>query len=354
MNMLVRIMRGGVTGLIFVVVLVVTAHLIGRANPFSGVPTVSEKWDYWKAHKDEFDTIFLGTSRTYRGIVPTVFDPLTAANGVPTKTFNLGMDAMFPPEDAFVAEQFLRDPPKNLKWVFIETAVFMEDFEDRDPDSVRSVYWHDLPRTQLCSRALLWPKRKSEKWKKWLKTDKGKPSIVSVVATHWRLFFTRSLNMGRGSTNFSQWIMNRAPKSMKAIGDNLDGFKPMLAKTFENSAQAEEYENTLKQRQEKPAKIIPMNSYAEESLMRVVKRVRELGAKPIVFLAPTTGHLRGHPADALKIPVLDFCDVVNYPELFEPAVRTDNAHVNEQGAKLFTTRLAEKFIELAQSRSSAR
>ena len=99
-------------------------------DPFREVPGLREKWDFWRKHKDEFDTVFIGTSRTFRGINPARFDELTKAAGKPTHSFNFGVDAMLPPEDAYVADYILRDPPKNLRWVFLELGMFLEDFEE--------------------------------------------------------------------------------------------------------------------------------------------------------------------------------------------------------------------------------
>src|SRR5437868_4431634 len=113
---------------VFLVSLLAVAAVLRRIHPYSGVGMVKEKWEYWRRHKDEFDTVFVGTSRTYRGIMPKVFDELTAAAGVPTHSFNFGIDGMHAPEDAFMAEQILADPPKNLRHVFLEIGVFTDDF----------------------------------------------------------------------------------------------------------------------------------------------------------------------------------------------------------------------------------
>src|SRR4029078_1657438 len=185
----------GLVAIFFGVLLGATA-LLSRVDPFREVTIMREKWDFWQQHKDEYDTLFIGTSRIYRGLKPTVFDEVTAAGGVPTHTFNFGVDAMLPPEDAYVAEYILRDPPKNLRWVFLELGVFIDDFRERDADSIRSSHWHDWRRTWLCIRANLWPKGKKEKLQKWFKSTDGKSWPADVAWTHFRLFVKRSLNLG--------------------------------------------------------------------------------------------------------------------------------------------------------------
>jgi hypothetical protein len=45
------------------------------------------------------------------------------------------------------------------------------------------------------------------------------------------------------------------------------------------------------------------------------------------------------------VPVFDFHDVEEYPELFRPEERYDADHFNVRGAETFTRLLAEEFVE---------
>ena len=78
------VIRGIGFSLLFVAVLVAGGAILYRVDPFREVSMVREKWDHWEKHKDEYDTVFIGTSRTYRGISPADFDEVTAAAGMPT------------------------------------------------------------------------------------------------------------------------------------------------------------------------------------------------------------------------------------------------------------------------------
>jgi len=99
-----QILRGLAIVLIFIVALGTTARVLNDVQLFAEIPTLRDKWNHYREHKDEYNSILIGTSRTYRGVMPTILDQLTAQNGVPTKTYNFGIDGMFPPEDAFVAD----------------------------------------------------------------------------------------------------------------------------------------------------------------------------------------------------------------------------------------------------------
>jgi hypothetical protein len=253
---------------------------------------------------------------------------------------------MFSPEDAYVAERLLSSPPKRLRWVFLEVAAFMEEFDDRDPNSIRTVYWHDWPRTQQTMRAALWPKKKSVRWSRWFESKRGADTPAYLAATHFRLFLLRSLNVGR-----SAGILDRVtsyPRSLEyPIGPRKDGFLAMAQDKVGREATMQQYRKMLAERERKPARVETMNFYAHESINRVAKRVRALGATPVLVLAPTTGEIRGQPRPESGLAILDFCDPKVYPELYREEIRADHAHLTAQGAETFTRLMAAKFIELA-------
>lgn len=341
------VIRGIGFALLFVAVVICGGVILHRVDPFREVPIVREKWDHWLQHKDEYDTLFIGTSRTYRGISPALFDELTAKAGTPTHSFNFGIDGMLPPEDAYVAEYILRNPPKNLKWVFIELGVFVDDFEDRDPDSIRSRHWHDWRRSSLCIQATLWPKQKSEKVKTWFRPRKDKPWPADTAWTHLRLFGTRFFNLGRGAAMLNEWMAKTSPNP-KYLGADGDGFNPYPKSQVLKGDGLAAYEKSLNDRKVAPATLSPLKLQHQETFDDVVNLVRKAGAKPIAIVAPTTGTLRLRPAEASKVPLIDACDVQTFPQFFTPDVRIDSAHLNYRGADLYTRYLVDQFVELAR------
>ena len=347
------VLRTALVAVLFFAGLIGTALWLGRLDPFSEVPIVREKWNYWKQNKDSFDTLFIGTSRTFRGVMPSLFDQLTQEAGVATRSYNFGVDGMFPPEDAYVAEHLLRDPPKKLRWVFIEMGVFISGFEGRPPESVRTIYWHDWPRTWLSIRETLWPKQKPVKWKRWLKPDGKDPAPASVVLTHLRVFAVKMLNIGRGAGTWERIVFNR-PIGPLNMGVTQDGFLPTTGDGIMRGEILERYQREYAERQQKPARVVQIRPYAQESLDGVLAHVRKAGAQAIFLVAPTTGELSGHPKAGSGLATLDFREMDKYPELYDPAVRTDTAHLNARGAELYTRRLAERFIDLARSNSPQR
>ena len=74
----------GVTGaglLVALAALVTTCAFFHLVLPKAQVENVSPKLRFFAAHKNEFDTLFIGTSRIQHHISPQLFDSLTAQAG---------------------------------------------------------------------------------------------------------------------------------------------------------------------------------------------------------------------------------------------------------------------------------
>src|SRR6266496_289050 len=115
---------------------------------------VSQKLRFFAVHKDEFDTLFIGSSRIYFQISPAIFDRVMREEGIPTRSFNFGIGGMYLPESAYVLEQLLNTKPRNLKWVFIEYDELQTKWAFENQTSRRALYWADWKRTSLLLRKL--------------------------------------------------------------------------------------------------------------------------------------------------------------------------------------------------------
>ena len=115
---------------------------------------VSQKFRFFAAHKDEFDTLFIGSSRVYFQISPAIFDRVTRESGMPTHSFNFGIGGMYLPETAYLLEQILNLKPRNLRWVFIEYDEVQTKWSPENQTSRRALYWADWKRVSLLLRKL--------------------------------------------------------------------------------------------------------------------------------------------------------------------------------------------------------
>jgi hypothetical protein len=297
---------------------------------------VATKLDYFTRHKDEFDTLFLGTSRIYYAVSPQVFDATTSDNGVSTRTFNFGIDALHPPENFYVLDQILKTRPQRLKWVFLELGDIQTTLY-QTLGTERSVYWHDWPRTKLTLHKAFDPHGNSPWFLKaarlWL--DRRE------FAGHLSLFARRFANVGRADA-FWGLKTDSGTESDSELGPRHDGYRLAgVAMSAQNTAR---YQRKLANQvaEARPTWIDP---YADQAYREYAQKIREIGAIPVFVVPPVISQspirFQNPPPQAR---LLAFNDSKTYPMLFDPKVRVDDAHLTREGAEEFTRLLALEFL----------
>ncbi len=356
-------MKALVSVLIFAISLACTAALMSRVLPPLEVPVVDEKLAFFAEHRDAFDTLFFGSSRTYSQIISAMFDEKTAEAGMPTTSFNFGIDGMFPPEDGCVAEKLFALRPKNLRRVFIELSFFRNRWIGMDPDSVRALYWHDGPRLRLtwseATRTYQFVKGRSNgqplRWKEWRKNlnrwwgdlSFGKPlqQRIENLSIHGRLYLRRTLNAGRGS----DFVARLGKGTVRAydwrmLGEDRRGMRQPPSRKAIPEPPLDQFDQRLSEASAKPVPLMPMDPEQAEDVRRIVALVRAAGAEPILFVAPDVSPCRRYLPDEPDLPRFDFSEIARWPQLFRRENRLDASHLDSDGAKMFTEEIARMFI----------
>lgn len=349
-----------------------TAALLDRVLPALEVPVIDEKLAHFAKHGDEFDTLFFGSSRTYHQLIPQLFDQATAAAGQPTRSFNFGADGMFAPEDGYVAERLFALKPKHLKRVFIEVSFFRNDWVGMDPDSVRALHWHDAARMGQAwqetftayDEAVLSgakkPGKRPFRWRDWKKDMvrrwnreyarwQSRPDTAvpfGNVVIHLRLTVRRWLNSGRGA----QWMENLGwgrtrEYDWSVLGERRDGVQLPASRKSVPEPPLEKFDRLFAEVSEKPVKLRPMSLAQQDNVRRIVELVRGAGAEPILFVSPDVlPCLRYLPSEP-DLPLFDFTNVHQWPELFRRENRMDSSHLDREGSQEFTRAFARRFLE---------
>ena len=295
---------------------------------------VAAKLEFFAQHKDEFDTLLVGTSSIYYSISPQIFDRITSENGLSTRTFNFGIDAMHPPENFYVLDQILKTQPRNLKWVFLETAD-VETKLHKVLGTERAVYWHDWPRTSLTLRKALNP-RGDPRW--YIKVSRLWVARRDLVA-HLTLFAQRFGNVGRAREIL--FPQDRKAEADLELGPRRDGYR--LAGHAMSPEDAASFQERLGE-EIAHARPKPLDAFADEAYRSYAARFRAIGATalfvvpPLIFQSPVS--FRQSPPG----PLLSFNDAGIYPMLFDTKVRIDDAHLTNEGATEFTRLLAREFV----------
>ncbi len=305
----------------------------------------SQKLDFLREHGRDTDTIFIGSSRFYRGISPRVFDEEMTALGRPTHSFNFGLDAMMLPESAYVLDRVLAQKLPHLQWVFMELDDLHLKPWPAHRGTQRLLYWHDWERTKnLLSKSGDWSEK--EKLKRHLARAW---ELREFIKLHLKEFLRRATNVGAGATLAADRL-DPSAQDQPALGPDHDGFGP--ARSSLPPRQRASYRNDIAQAARAPVGHAA-DRYAEKVWKDCAARVRDHGAT-LVFIVPPAFPIRSvrfAKEASAPGPVLAFADLHRYPELYRTQMRSDPDHLNEQGAKIFTRLVAEKFAgEVADKR----
>ncbi|MEN3370842.1 MAG: hypothetical protein V7609_2985 [Verrucomicrobiota bacterium] len=322
---------------IALIAFVATSAVIHALLPPMVPKGIAAKLEFFTQHKDEYDTVIVGTSRLYYSISPEIFDKTTSENGLATRTFNFGIDAMHPPENFYVLEQILKTRPRNLKWVVLEMGDIQTKW-DNILGTQRAVYWHDWPRTFLTLKKAMNP-RGNAPWfiqatRLWL----ARRDLISNLTLCGRLF----TNVGRAAEFLPSERRERFRDADLELGPFRNGYRgagdamsPERAAIFQQRLAQEVSE--ARQKYLDPA--------TEKGYRKSAAQIRQAGAAPLFVVAPvifqSIARFRQSPPPA---PLLAFNDSRKFPQLYDVRVRIDDGHLTNEGAAEFTRLLAQEFV----------
>ena len=309
---------------------------ISSALPSPRVFDIGQKFDHLAAHP-EIDTLFIGSSRIFHSVDPALFDRDAAGHGVRTRSFNLGVDGMRPPESLYVTRLALARHP-GLRWVFIEAQDIFVKLPKQNLATARSVHWHDWRHTAMVLREIRTRLART-------------PGARGLMWLHARCFAGRTSNVGRGAELVAgrlRWVKKSAvPEPAWA---RREGFVPDTHPWAgeERRARYALAVETIRTTPPTPASLTPV---LREAFREIVAEVRSAGATPIFVVTPTVlarehfGALRAQGVDA---DLIGFYAPDAQPELFDASLHHDEEHLNARGAAVFSRALAAEFAKVAR------
>jgi len=327
--------KNSLYGAIALVAFLAASFIIHALLPPVVPKGIAAKLEFFAQHKDEFDTLIVGTSRLYYSISPELFDQTTRENGLPTRTFNFGIDGMHPPENFYVLEQILKTEPRKLKWVVLEMAEIQVKW-DTVLGTQRLVYWHDWPRTELTLKKALNP-RGNANWfgraaRLWLARRE--------LGSHLALFGKQFASVGRASDFLPSAQHERFREADSELGPNRDGYRP--AGDAMSPERATIFREKLAQEvaEARPKFLDPAT---DQSYRGAAAQIRRAGATPLFVVAPIITQTAARFRQTPPAPLLSFNDSRKYPQFYDTKVRIDDAHLTGDGAAEFTQLLAREF-----------
>jgi hypothetical protein len=335
--------------IIALVSFVVAAGLLNQIIPSPLIPPnlvfISPKYQYYQAHKDEYNALFFGSSRIYSQVDPILFDNQVKANGETIKSYNFGIPALRALPGYVLMRDVLKNPPKHLKWVFIETPLDRGYEPIQNARTNRAIYWHTPENTRLAISYIF-------------HSSGSMLDKAALMSSHLLPFVYHQMNIGR---LFAQWLpIHQFSEEEKAVSDVFlakEGLFPLTDETASDRqaflSQLGRYEQAVQQaadrKQQNPNRITYIEPGKLSLLQKLVEAVEATGAQPIFVIPPTLD-----PQFDLKraynlghIPtLLAFNDPAEHPDLYALEQRYDEEHLNAKGTELFTQKLANSFSSL--------
>ena len=320
--------------------------------PFPEIDVVSPNLRFFRQHQDDFDTVFIGSSRIRHQISPAIFDRTMRQAGLPTRSFNFGINAMRPPEIGYLLERLLATKPRHLRWVFIELDELPTKRIPETESTRRALYWHDRKRTALVLRAILDAgyeqggvtslRRISEL----ILPGPGKSEARDLLFFHGALFAKNFTNIGR-KTDISRWISHlwKEEPLSKELGSDGDGYVPLSKKM--SVTQAVVYETELERAVTNSGSRF-VSAATELAYRQLAAEVRKAGATPIFLVTPLTAQIKlaFRPESGIAGAVMWFNNARAYPQLYRKEMRLDGTHLNSVAVEDFTRLVAENFSQL--------
>lgn len=300
--------------------------------------SASRRVEWLRRHGGAFDTIFVGSSRTARQVVPGVFDAEMAALGTPTRSFNLGAPGMRAPEDGYVLERALSRREAPLRFAIVEANEVRLGIPSQDEGTTRAVYWHDVPRMRV-----LW----NRVWAAELSAGDAPRSGRVVVrnlfefADHLRHWFWNASRLGRGPELLQDALSLRQKRLANVLGPAGDGYSPGRVRRRLAGAELERYQRDLEAVRSGAHQVALADVESQREIRRKQALAARYGAR-LVLVAPPLVGIPFAPQPESGVLFLDFSDPRRYPELFTPEHRNDAGHVNALGAELYSRLLARE------------
>ena len=340
-------------GWVLLTIIVAINQVILYFLPFTWAEqTIDVKYTYYQTHAEHYNTLFIGTSGTYRQLSPQLFDEL-ADKSLQINSFNLAAPSYFSPKTELLYRNILKNKPANLKYVILE-------FRD--------------PRYRIGNNVL-----HTTEMKYWVTPADTRAAIAYIFSQPemgWRNKFTlvgrqllhlseKNFNIGEGTDIINFWIRDDEADWPRHLGKKMDGFYTLDEEIAEypqekyfrrynyvraNPTILKEQELRSRQFLETIDETSPVNPVLLEHFQALIANSESHGVHLILLLGP-----RLEDEYKALLPVyyhlpaqhkIEMTHPDEYPEFYSMAYTFDRGHMNREGARLYTQALAQKFNQL--------
>lgn len=310
------------------------------------------QWAAFEAHADEYDVVFIGTSRVQRHIDPRIIDRTLAEQGVAVRSYNLGLPKMSALEGAQLIERLHHRCPRRLKLVVLEPTLYLYDAENWATD--RAMAEHDWLSTRLAVR-LTWASEDRRQTSTWGKLQAVAPHLLSFVCRTAglrradQLFMPDTNLQSEGAT--VRGAISAAVRTPS--DDDRRGFAPLPVAT--PASQQEAWQQRFRRFMATEVEWNGSELSSAELLYfdRLIQQVRQAGAQPVFLLGPkvkrdshTAAVYASHNRELCDVALIDHLRSHGDATLYDLRFWHDFDHLNAAGAALFSRELANELAPL--------
>ena len=297
--------------------------------PMPDMRVLSPKLTAYQARASEFDTVFIGTSRTFYHIVPDDLETAVEAAGCPRpNVFNFGVFGLTGAEQDWLVDRLLEAGEGALRTVVIEDPLSEARTLDKATNE-RARYFHGpTDYAAISSSISSFPESSLKKIFRYGIFGAGAAYDLSGVGRASALFFPApkqpepfSIDLERdGFEILGSFATTDIEARRKDFLDHPERLKAAMARYGASSDES----------------VVARAAYLEERL----RRIRSLGLNAVLFVSPDPEELDRTPRVGVEVsriapdlPVLNFNRPDVYPDLFEHDVWFDKSHYGEAGAR---------------------
>jgi hypothetical protein len=325
-----------------------------RLVPYTwGSDLIHKKRVYLVENKEKFNTLFIGSSRIYRQIIPRVFDDSTAGMGI--KSFNFGVNWLFAPESFYLLDQLEKSDKLKFRYVFIELSK-IRSVDYHNLHTTRIKYWYNFTYFEFALKAVLF-------------SNVSLLEKISTILVHTISYLDYLLNLGYMTEAFDFRSRNHPPLDYTELGKSRDGFYPYgesnttegeegdpVNKRHENFlkdttvlARRIKYSHTqFKKFRESPELLEKYNKYYTDEINRLIMDAQAKGTFLIFIVSPRIDYKQYNEIIPIYHKILpghaiEISDASRYPQLYHAKYSNDETHLNTEGAAIYTGNLAREF-----------
>jgi len=337
-------------GLLVLIILVISQIAL-MTMPFSwGNIRLNTKYETYIDNHEQYNTLFIGASTTYRHINCHQFDSLVNAQrpDMQIRSFNFGIPANRTPQSVYMLGNLVDYDKSNLKYVVIDLSELTKMGAD-NLHKKEMIYWYNYDNILGVMKASY-------------ESEKSIGKKFSVPALHAFSFAEKSFMIGMGPALVQQHAgMNL---EMRSLGPNGDGFYSLDQEMIDDpdGDLAQRYnelrtQDTIDYRTQRcqflydkynNSKNNP-NKTIQKNLEDIIAFCDENDIKVVIMLSQRLGDRYEYLIPLYnKLPEenkIGFQNPSEYPMFNQRENLFDLAHLNAPGSTLFTEIFAEKFLE---------